>query len=272
MALWRDAAGTGHSHAGPDARVACLVPSITELMFDLGLGARLVGRTRYCIHPRGRVEDLPQVGGTKQVRLESLRALAPTHVVVNVDENTREDVDALARFVPHVIVTHPIDPLDNLALYRMLGGIFGAAGEAERLCDRFGRGHRALAEAAQALPHRRVLYLIWRKPWMTVGADTYIARMLALVRWQAAHEAQGARYPRIELSPELAGRMDLILLSTEPFPFDADHVRSLREALGPQAPPVRLIDGEMLSWYGSRAIAGLEYLGRFARDAFPEAA
>jgi len=119
-----DAVGTEHAVAGSDARIVSLVPSVTELLCDLGLAAQLVGRTGFCIHPREVVRDIPKVGGTKDVNLDRIRELAPTHLVVNIDENEKETVEELARSVPSVIVTHPLAPEDNLGLYRLLGGIF----------------------------------------------------------------------------------------------------------------------------------------------------
>ncbi|MBS1216709.1 MAG: periplasmic binding protein, partial [Proteobacteria bacterium] len=105
MEILRDAAGTLHTPATGNVRIVSLVPSITELVVDLGLGRELVGRTGFCVHPRDAVRRIPKVGGTKDVDLDKLRALAPTHVVVNVDENRKETADALREFVPHVIVT-----------------------------------------------------------------------------------------------------------------------------------------------------------------------
>ena len=104
----RDAAGTMHAPASGDVRIVSLVPSITELLFDLGVGSRVVGRTPFCIHPHDGVAGIPRVGGTKTPRLERIRALEPTHVIVNADENRREDAEALAAFVPNVVVTHPL--------------------------------------------------------------------------------------------------------------------------------------------------------------------
>jgi len=137
-----------------------------------------VGRTGFCIHPRETLKRIPKVGGTKSVKLEKVRALAPTHVIVNVDENTRETANALAAFVPKLIVTHPLGPLDNLALYRQVGGAFGKEREAEALCSRFELAFREAEK--RKFPRREVLYLIWKDPWMTVSRDTYISRMLAL--------------------------------------------------------------------------------------------
>ena len=258
-----DALGSLHAPAAAGARIVSLVPSITELLFDLGLGERLVGRTGFCVHPRAAVRQLPKVGGTKDVNLEALRALAPTHVIVNVDENTRECVQALRCFVPHVVVTHPQSPEDNLALYALLGGIFGRPDGAARLAA----GLQTELDACGAVdwPRERVLYLCWKDPWMTVAADTYIARTLARVGWQVPYPPGGfagaARYPTIDLDAELRAeppRIDRVLLSTEPFLFTDAHVADLQSRFAQM--PVQLIDAEMTSWYGSRAVAGLRYL------------
>lgn len=275
-----DAAGAAHAPAGPDVRIVCLVPSITELLCELGLAGQLVGRTGFCIHPRAVVRAIPKVGGTKDVKLDRVRALAPTHVVVNVDENLRETAEALAEFVPSVIVTHPLGPLDNLALYRLLGGVFGRAEEAERLGAELEREAAALAaataaRAAAGRPPEDVLYLIWRDPWMAVAPDTYISRTLALAGLRtlpgeeeaaalaaAAGASPGAaRYPVLDPAA-FAGRVSQVLLSSEPYRFRKKHLAEV-EALVPGA-RVRLIDGELASWYGSRAIRGLRYLAGFA--------
>lgn len=263
-----DAAGTVHAAAGHDARIVSLVPSITELVCDLGLAARLVGRTGFCIHPRETLRGVPKVGGTKDVDLDAVRAAAPTHAIVNVDENRRETAAALAAFVPHVIVTHPLAPEDNLALYRLLGGIFGAETAADALCTRYASAAARLAAAAAGFPPERVLYLIWRDPWMTVSRDTYLSRTLALAGWQTEPASSDARYPQIDLAPGLLARVDRVLLSTEPFMFRERHVEEVGAMTGR---PVALIDGEMTSWYGSRAIAGLDYLREFRLRAMARA-
>ncbi|HWC08521.1 MAG TPA: helical backbone metal receptor, partial [Solirubrobacterales bacterium] len=251
----------------PDVRIVCLVPSITELVCALGLAEQLVGRTGFCVHPWETVREIPKVGGTKDVKLEKIRELAPTHVIVNVDENRREDAEALAGFVPEVVVTHPQAPLDNLDLYRLLGRTFAREAEAERLCAEFERAYARAAEAE--LPERDVLYLIWKDPWMTVAPDTYIAQTLALFNWRTVpgeaadvcrpegDKRKGVRYPEVDLA-EFAGRVEHVLLSSEPFHFKQRHLAEVA-ALVPGA-EVSLIDGEMTSWYGPRAIAGLDYL------------
>ena len=269
--MWHDALGTPHPRAADDCRIVSLVPSLTELLFALGLGARVVGRTGFCIHPRAQVSAVPKVGGTKDVNLERLRALRPTHVIVNIDENEAPLVDALRAYVPHIIVTHPNAPEDNLALYALFGGIFGAfAGVAARAAALEQALRAELgACAAHAWTSERVLYLIWKDPWMTVAADTYIARTLARVGWAVTHgpggERGAARYPAIaDLAAAVTGA-DRVLLSSEPFMFRAAHAAEVQQRF--PATRVQLIDGEMTSWYGVRAIEGLRYLRAFRTGA-----
>lgn len=266
-----DARGTPHRRCDDRRalRIVSLVPSLTELLIDLGLGDAIVGRTGFCIHPADVVERIAKVGGTKSVNVEKIRTLAPTHLVVNVDENGKPEVEALGEFVPHVIVTHPLGPRDNLALYRLFGHVFDCEREAARLCARFETAWFALdeARAKHRWPHARVLYLIWKDPWMTIARDTYIAAMLALIDWRQidvdgvrdTRVQSSLRYPAIDLV-RAAPLADTILLSSEPYRFDAAHAAAL-QTMGPR---VRLVDGEMLSWYGSRAIAGLAYLETLA--------
>ncbi len=275
----RDALGILHAPAQGAPRIVSLVPSLTELLCDLGLSENIVGRSGFCIHPRATVKRIPKMGGTKDADIEKIRAAAPTHLVVNVDENRREQVEALARFVPHVVVTHPLAPDDNLALFSLFGGIFRREAEAERLASDFHAARAELRRAAEHLPRQRVLYLIWKDPWMTVSRDTYISAMLAMAGWDTLPEACAARYPEVDAvsrgltfssgitpasralaSSETPGRFpDRVLLSTEPYRFSEKHLAAAAARFGA---PAQLIDGEMVSWYGSRAAAGLRYLAR----------
>jgi ABC-type Fe3+-hydroxamate transport system substrate-binding protein len=258
-----DAVGTRHAPGRCDARIVSLVPSITELVCDLGLAAQLVGRTGFCIHPREIVRRIPKVGGTKDVDLDKLRALRPTHVILNIDENRKEDARALAEFVPELIVTHPLAPIDNLALYRLIGGIFGREDLAEGLCREFEAAYAALQSVARAFRPDRVLYLIWKNPWMTVSRDTYVSRMLALVKWETVPATCADRYPEIELDSDLLDGARVVLLSSEPYLFREAHVTELRAASPMREKKIALIDGEMTAWYGSRAIRSLGYLRQF---------
>ncbi len=260
-----DWAGVAHPRATGAARIACLVPSLTELLFALGLGAHVVARTGFCVHPRA-VRAVPKIGGTKDPDLDRLRALAPTHLVVNVDENRREDVDAARAFVPHVIVTHPQTPVDNARLFALFGAIFDRAAEAAALTRDLQAAIAVARATADALPREPVLYLIWRKPWMTVARDTYVAATLALVGWDTLPVAAARRYPDIaDDAPEwdLASRL---LLSTEPYAFRPRDVAALAAERGK---PVELVDGEYAAWYGSRASAGLRGLAALRRALTP---
>jgi ABC-type Fe3+-hydroxamate transport system substrate-binding protein len=263
-----DAIGCAHPPARPDARIVSLVPSLTELLFALGLGSRVVGRTGFCVRPKPEVKKVAKVGGTKDFDLEKIRALAPTHLIVNVDENPRDRVESAEAFVPNVIVTHPMGPLDNPPLYRLLGGIFRAEPEAERLAREFQAAYREAVEATSGQPRERVLYLIWKDPWMTISRDTYIARTLESVGWDQIDVENLDRYPTLYLESVL-GRVDRVLLSSEPYAFRPRDVEQVREAMNVTSPvpghsvrtvTVSLIDAEMTSWYGSRAIEGMRYL------------
>jgi ABC-type Fe3+-hydroxamate transport system substrate-binding protein len=259
-----DAVGA-HHHPDPAARIVSLVPSITELLCDLGLAAQVVGRTGFCIHPADIVAAIPKVGGTKDVNIDKIRRLAPTHLVVNIDENEKPTVEALAEFVPHIVVTHPLAPRDNLGLARLLGGIFCADAAAETWCAQFEAEYAAL-QATPKGPPQTMLYCIWQDPWMTVSQDTYIARMMAEIGWSVPQLDDPARYPRFEWSDDLAARIDGVLLSTEPYRFTEVHADALERQIGK---PVHLIDGEMMSWYGSRSVAGLRYLRQIAAGTLP---
>ncbi len=246
----------------PTPRIASLVPSVTELLFALGLGPWVVARTGYCIHP-AEAAAVPKVGGTKDVNLAKLRRLAPTHAVVNVDENRIETADALREFVPQVIVTHPCGPQDVDALIARIAAAFAALpGVAERAAA---LRAELSAELAATLPlfDLPVLYLIWREPWMTVARDTYISRLLACAGWRTVPAVRGgehgaARYPTLHGDEPWLRDVREVLLSSEPYAFTSEHIAQA-QALCPQA-RVRLVDGELLSWYGPRTAAGLRYL------------
>jgi ABC-type Fe3+-hydroxamate transport system substrate-binding protein len=260
-----DAAGTAHRTAAAGARIISLVPSLTELLFDLGLGDQVVGRTAFCLHPKGKLNRATSVGGTKTINAGKLHRLVPTHIVVNIDETPQELARDLASAGYTVVVTHPIEVTDNLGLYRLLGGLFGKHREAQALCRRFEVALAAAQSAAQAFRARRVLYLIWQDPWMSVARDTYISRMLALAGLQTVPAAADRRYPSVELDECLLEDVDLVLFSSEPFPFQERHIEAFRARHPRHADKAAPIDAQMVSWYGSRAIAGLSYLADFVR-------
>jgi len=250
-------------------RIASLVPSVTELLAALGLAPQLVARTGYCTHPAAALAGVPKVGGTKDVNLAKLRRLAPTHVIVNVDENRRETAEALRAIVPEVIVTHPCSPEDVDRLIAQVAQAFAALpGVTERAAALRQELQTELAATRpDGRPERAALYLIWRGPWMTVARDTYIARLLARVGWHTLPATAGgdhgaARYPVIRGDEPWLGEVDEVLLSSEPYAFGTAHVAEA-QALCPQA-RVRLVDGRLLSWYGAATAEGLRYLRSLA--------
>ncbi len=250
-------------------RIASLVPSVTELVASLGLAPCLVARTGYCIHPAEALASVPKVGGTKDVNLAKLRRLAPTHAIVNIDENRAETADALRAFVPEVIVTHPCGPDDVAGLIEHIAAMFaaqpGVAARATALLAAL-RAELDATRPCSAAPVP-VLYLIWREPWMTVAQDTYISRLLARVGWHTLPAGDGgahgaARYPVLRGDEAWLAEVREVLLSSEPYAFSGAHLAAAQR-LCPQA-RVRLVDGERLSWYGPRTVAGLRYARELA--------
>lgn len=262
LLMLHDAIGQEHGPCDGAPRIVSLVPSLTELVCELGLTQHLVGRSGFCVHPRQALRQVPKVGGTKDVAVDKVRALGPTHVIVNIDENRRETVSALLQFVPHVIVTHPLRPADNVELFRLFGTVFRCEGRAEFLSRRFADAIACLESAASRHPREHVLYIIWKGPWMTVSRDTYISAMLATAGWDTLPAEAPARYPEFAPGAPWLSKVDRVLLPSEPYRFRDRHVEEVSALLPLRRAPVQLIDGTMTSWYGSRAIAGLRYLER----------
>ncbi len=246
------------------ARIACLVPSITETLFALGLGEQVVARTGFCIHPEPAIRDVPKVGGTKDVNVAKLIATEPTHVIVNIDENTKPTVDHLRRVIPHVIVTHPITPEDNFTLYRLLGATFCRGDAAQALCEKLSAALVTAQQTAAQFPVESVLYAIWKDPWMSVSRDTYVSQILAAVGWKTLPIQASKRYPEVPETDSSWREADRVFLASEPYSFGDEHVALLKNEWQLKQ-PVALIDGEMVSWYGVRAIEGLLYLAALRR-------
>ncbi|MBK9019210.1 MAG: ABC transporter substrate-binding protein [Sulfuritalea sp.] len=258
-----DALGREHSPCTGAPRIVSLVPSLTELVCDLDLAGQLVGRTGFCVHPKEALRSVSKVGGTKDVKLDVLRQLAPTHVIADIDENRREVVEEIMEFVPNVIVVHPRTVDDNRGLYVLLGHVFRREHVAAQLAAAFAAARAELDTLAHSLPREAVLYPIWREPWMTVRRDTYIAAMLAAAGWDSLPVEAASRYPGFDWNAPWLADVQRVLLPSEPYAFterDAVEVGELVRV------PVTRIDGEMVSWYGSRAIAGLRYLAELRRQ------
>jgi ABC-type Fe3+-hydroxamate transport system substrate-binding protein len=238
-------------------RIVSLCPSLTESVFELGKGAELVGRTKFCVQPADRVDAVERVGGTKNPKLDRILALAPDLVLMNEEENRREDAEALTAAGVHVLSTFARDVPGTASALIAMGEAIGAASEARGLAARI----EALAAevAARAAGRARVTfaYLIWREPLMAVAPGTYIDALLTLAGGDNVVPASADRYPAIDGG--VLARAARTLLSSEPFPFTERHLAELAAATGLGAERFALVDGERLSWHGARTLAGLAY-------------
>jgi ABC-type Fe3+-hydroxamate transport system substrate-binding protein len=255
-------------------RIVSLCPSLTELVFALGRGDTLVGRTKFCVHPAARVGDVPAFGGTKDPKVERIVALRPDLVLLNEEENRREDAEALAAAGVPVHVSFPKDARSTAAMIRDLGAALGARQEAEAMAADLERRAaavraRAAARAARGEPPVRFAYLIWRRPWMAVGGDTFVSAMLADAGGANVFAGRAVRYPEVTAADLAAAAPERVLLASEPFPFAERHADELAEATGlPRACFVR-VDGELLSWHGARTAEGAEYAERLLASPTP---
>ncbi len=240
-------------------RIVSLCPSLTELVFDLDRGGDLVGVTRYCVHPAAGVAAVEKVGGTKDPCVERIVELAPDLILMNREENRAEDAAALraAGLSCHVSMPRTID--ETAAMVRSIGGALERGREAERIAGEIESRARAARAAASGRPPVRFAYLIWRKPWMTVNADTFADAVLSLAGGVNLFAERSERYPAVDPRELAAGAPDLVLLATEPFPFTERHVDELAELTGLDRERFRIADGEYLSWHGSRTPAGIDY-------------
>ncbi|WP_456427383.1 ABC transporter substrate-binding protein [Rhodocaloribacter sp.] len=258
MPAFTDARGRTLSLDAPPRRIVSLVPSQTELLADLGLDEEVAGVTRFCIHPEGWKARKRIVGGTKNVNLERVRALAPDLILANLEENTRADVEALDAFAP-VFVTDVRDVPGAAAMIRTVGRLTGRAERAETLAGGIEAGFAALA----ARPPLRAAYLIWRNPYMSVGRDTFIHDVMRRAGFSNVF-ADRTRYPEVTPEALVAARPEVVLLSSEPYPFAGKHRDELRAFL--PAARIVLVDGELFSWYGSRLRRAPAYLERLRRS------
>ena len=239
-------------------RIVSLVPSLTELICDLGREEELVGITSFCIHPESAYRSKTRIGGTKTVDLDKVRALSPTLIVANKEENMKGQVEALSQEFD-VLITD-ISGLDSaLEAIAEIGEKIDCAKKASALQSEISRAFGELASlreasytAAKSAP--RTLYLIWRDPYMSIGHDTFIHDMLMRCGLENML-AESARYPEIDLMAIAAP--ELVLLSSEPFPFKQKHIDEI-SSLWPET-SVELVDGEYFSWYGSRMLGAAGY-------------
>ena len=234
-------------------RIISLVPSQTELLFDLGLSDEIVGITKFCVHPEVQFRIKPRVGGTKKVNFDRVAELKPDLIIANKEENDREQIETLMNKYPVWIsdVKHLEDALDMI---RILGKLVGKTETADHLAQTI---QQAFFKVSQAnLSPLKAAYFIWNEPMMVAGGDTFIDQMLKLAGYQNVFGGI-PRYPGIDIEDIQAASPQVILLSSEPFPFKEKHLTQFKQWLPNSV--VHLVDGELFSWYGSRLLKSPSY-------------
>lgn len=236
----------------PPRRIVSLVPSQTELLYDLGLDEEVLGITKFCVHPSHWLKSKTVVGGTKQHHFDKIAALKPALIIANKEENTKENIEQLSADYP-VYVSDVSDLKSALAMIGDLG----------RLCARKEKGIALCSAIEEKInnylppPNQkyRVLYLIWQEPFMAAGSDTFISAMLKAAGYENAISEK--RYPKLSREEITQIKPDHIFFSSEPFPFAAKHLATFKNEFG--ADQLHLVDGEMFSWYGSRLLKAVDY-------------
>ena len=239
-------------------RIVSLCPSITESLVALGLAERLVGVTRYCVHPREVTARIRKVGGTKDPDLDAIRSLRPDLVFANAEENHREDVEALARDLA-VDISHPRRVADVPPLLRRFGRLTGTEESAESFSSKVEEELGRIERGRSSLRAFRYVVLIWKNPWMTVGPRTYIADLLRSVGGVSSLEEEknpGPDYPTTDEGSILASRPDVLILPDEPYRFREKNAAFWRERL-PSSTRVVLVPGDDWCWHGVRTLRGL---------------
>ncbi|WP_110833748.1 ABC transporter substrate-binding protein [Pedobacter nutrimenti] len=248
----------------PPKRIISLVPSQTELLFDLGLDKEVIGITKFCIHPDHQFKTKQKIGGTKKLNIELIRELKPDLLIGNKEENEREQLELLMKEYP-VWMSDIYDLEDAQKTILQIGELVDREPEAAYLNHLIQAGFRDLQSLAlQHKLDKKVAYLIWREPWMFAGKNTFINHILSLNGLQ--NVVQEKRYPVIALDSISELKPDLILLSSEPYPFKEKHIQEIQTFI-PEA-KIMLVDGEMFSWYGSRLVKAVQYFFQLQKELY----
>jgi ABC-type Fe3+-hydroxamate transport system substrate-binding protein len=232
-------------------RIISIVPSQTELLFYLGLDEEIIGITKFCIHPHDKVKSKVKTGGTKQLNIQLIGELQPDLIIANKEENERSQVEALIDICP-VWISDIYDLPGALHMIESIGEMTGKRAEANLLCDAIADAFNKLSKDVLNL---HVAYLIWRKPYMAAGTGTFIDSMLQLCGLTNAFDMD--RYPEVTESMLINVKPDVVMLSSEPYPFNDKHMEEIKIILPDTK--VILVDGEMFSWYGSRLLLAADY-------------
>lgn len=257
MKTFTDPLGNKHTFETTLKRIISLVPSQTELLCDLGLEESIIGITKFCVHPYHLKSTKKIIGGTKKVHVEKIRLLQPDIIIANKEENTLEIVEELSKICP-VWVTDIITLDDNLKMIEDFGTLFNKRIEAKKWMDKINFAYNDLLHFVKDKEVKKVAYFIWANPYMVAGNNTFINEMLKLNNFENIYQNSHDRYPEVSIENiRIEGDPDLVLLSSEPFPFTDDHAFELGRYTHHAI--TLFVDGEMFSWYGSRTIKAFEY-------------
>jgi ABC-type Fe3+-hydroxamate transport system substrate-binding protein len=232
-------------------RIISLVPSQTELLYDLGLGEKVVGITKFCIHPQEWFKTKTRIGGTKDFKADAIRALRPDLIIANKEENTKDGLEELADICP-IWISNIKNVDEALGMIRGIGLILDKIDEAEKMVSQIQAEREKIINKSVL---KECSYLIWKEPYMTVGGDTFINDLLLHAGFENVYKNL-KRYPSVSLNDLKKNRSEYILLSSEPYPFREKHQLELEKVTGKK---VVLVDGEMFSWYGSRLLKSWRY-------------
>lgn len=256
MKTLTDQLGITHSFESVPQRIISLVPSQTELLYELGLEEKIVGITKFCVHPYHFKSTIKIVGGTKKVHFEKIKLLQPDIIICNKEENTEEMVTEL-RKIATVWVTDICTIEDNLQMITDFGQLFNARTEAQKWNDKLKFALANFKNFIADQPIKKVAYFIWKDPYMVAGGSNFINELLNLNHFENIYEDRG-RYPEVEISKIRAeGDPAIVFLSSEPFPFTEQHAFEI--GVHTHHAKTIFVDGEMFSWYGSRLLKAFDY-------------
>ena len=238
----------------PPKRIVSLVPSQTELLVDLGLSDYIVGLTKFCVHPKQLIKQKTLVGGTKNINYSKVKALNPDIILCNKEENSLEIIGALEGVAPiHISDIYSVE--DCYELIHMYGSIFNVELKADQLVNSI-EDERKAFHLNNLQPQKKATYFIWKNPWMVAASNTFINAMLKEAGYINVFEKE-ERYPEITLKHSKLLEADVIMLSSEPFPFAEKHINEL--AIQFPSKEIKIVDGELFSWYGSRLLKSYQY-------------
>lgn len=248
----------------PPKRIISLVPSQTELLFELGLDQEIIGLTKFCIHPIEKFAECTKIGGTKKLNIQLIKDLNPDLIIGNKEENEQLQIEELMEDYP-VWMSDIYTLEDAKKAISQIGELVNREPEAAYLNHLITAGFNDLQTlAVQNRINKKVAYLIWKKPYMLAGSNTFIDNILTLNG--LSNVIKKKRYPEIELNELAQLKPDLVFLSSEPYPFKEEHLEEIR-AIIPEA-KVMLVDGEMFSWYGSRLVKAVQYLFQLQKELY----